>query len=96
MKTAVLLTIGEEILSGNTVDTNSTFIATQLKEIGVKVTSIFTIPDDESEIVSTLGKAFEMADVVFTTGGLGPTKDDITKKAYAEYFEDELIFSDKV
>ena len=60
MKTAVLITIGDEILSGNTVDTNSNFIATQLKEIGVKVTSIFTIPDDESEIVSTLGKAFEM------------------------------------
>ena len=96
MKTAVLITIGDEILSGNTVDTNSNFIATQLKEIGVKVTSIFTIPDDESAIVSTLGKAFEMADVVFTTGGLGPTKDDITKKAYSEFFEDELIFSDKV
>ena len=96
MKTAVLITIGDEILSGNTVDTNSNFIATQLKEIGVKVISIFTIPDDESAIVSTLAKAFQMADVVFTTGGLGPTKDDITKKAYAEFFEDELIFSDKV
>jgi len=96
MKTAVLITIGDEILSGNTVDTNSNFIATQLKEIGVKVTSIFTIPDDESAIVSTLAKAFEMADVVFTTGGLGPTKDDITKKAYANFFQDELIFSDDV
>lgn len=96
MKTAVLITIGDEILSGNTVDTNSNFIATQLKEIGIKVTRIFTIPDDESTIVSTLGKAFEMADVVFTTGGLGPTKDDITKKAYAEFFQEELVFSDKV
>ena len=96
MKTAVLITIGDEILSGNTVDTNSNFIATQLKEIGVKVTRIFTIPDDEATIISTLGKAFAMADVVFTTGGLGPTKDDITKKAYAEFFEDELVFSDKV
>lgn len=96
MKTAVLITIGDEILSGNTVDTNSNFIATQLKEIGVKVTSIFTIPDDESTIVSTLAKAFEMADVVFTTGGLGPTKDDITKKAYANFFQDDLIFSDEV
>jgi len=96
MKTAVLITIGDEILSGNTVDTNSNFIATQLKEIGIKVLSIFTIPDEEQAIVSTLGKAFEMADVVFTTGGLGPTKDDITKKAYAEFFEDEMIFSDEI
>lgn len=96
MKTAVLITIGDEILSGNTVDTNSNFIATQLKEIGIKVLSIFTIPDEEQAIVSTLGKAFEMADVVFTTGGLGPTKDDITKKAYAEFFEDEMIFSDVI
>ncbi|SDF76844.1 CinA family nicotinamide mononucleotide deamidase-related protein [Epilithonimonas hungarica] len=96
MKTAVLITIGDEILSGNTVDTNSNFIATQLKEIGIKVLSIFTIPDEEQAIVSTLGKAFEMADVVFTTGGLGPTKDDITKKAYAKFFEDEMIFSDAI
>jgi nicotinamide-nucleotide amidase len=96
MKTAVLITIGDEILSGNTVDTNSNFIAMQLKEIGIKVLRIFTIPDDESTIVATLGKAFGMADVIFTTGGLGPTKDDITKKAYAEFFQDELVFSDKV
>ena len=96
MKTAVLITIGDEILSGNTVDTNSNFIATQLKEIGIKVLSIFTIPDEESAIVATLGRAFEMSDVVFTTGGLGPTKDDITKKAYADFFEDEMIFSDEI
>lgn len=96
MKTAVLITIGDEILSGNTVDTNSNFIATQLKDIGIKVLSIFTIPDEEEAITSTLGKAFKMADVIFTTGGLGPTKDDITKKAYANFFQDELIFSDEV
>lgn len=96
MKTAVLITIGDEILSGNTVDTNSNFIATQLKDIGIKVLSIFTIPDKEEAITSILAKAFAMADVVFTTGGLGPTKDDITKKAYANFFQDELIFSNEV
>lgn len=96
MKTAVLITIGDEILSGNTVDTNSNFIATQFKEIGLKVLRIFTIPDEEKAIVATLTKAFEMADVVVTTGGLGPTKDDITKKAYAEFFGDELVLSEKV
>lgn len=96
MKTAVLITIGNEILSGNTIDTNSNFIASQLKKIGIKVVRIFTIPDEEKAIVSELDKAFEIADVVFTTGGLGPTKDDITKKAYAVFFEDELVFADKV
>ncbi|MCG2792618.1 MAG: CinA family nicotinamide mononucleotide deamidase-related protein [Weeksellaceae bacterium] len=96
MKTAVLITIGDEILSGNTVDTNSKFIAAQLKEIGIKVLRIFTIPDEEKAIVATLTKAFEMADVIVTTGGLGPTKDDITKKAYAKFFDNELIFSEKV
>lgn len=96
MKTAVLITIGDEILSGNTVDTNSNFIASQLKDIGVKVTRVFTIPDEEDAIVSTLQKAFVIADVVFTTGGLGPTKDDITKKAYAKFFEDELVFSEDI
>lgn len=96
MKTAVLITIGDEILSGNTVDTNSNFIATQLKEIGIKVLRIFTIPDEELAIAKTLDKAFAMADVVFTTGGLGPTKDDITKKAYADFFDDQLVFSDQV
>ena len=96
MKTAVLITIGDEILSGNTVDTNSNFIASQLKDIGVQVIRVFTIPDDEESIISTLGSAFQMADVVFTTGGLGPTKDDITKKAYARFFDDELVFSDDI
>jgi len=96
MKTAVLITIGDEILSGNTVDTNSNFIASQLKEIGIKVTRIFTIPDEEEAIVSVLGKAFGTADIIFTTGGLGPTKDDITKKAYAKFFDDELVFSDEI
>lgn len=80
MKTAVLITIGDEILSGNTVDTNSNFIATQLKEIGIKVLSIFTIPDEESAIVATLGRAFEMSDVVFTTGGLVQRKTILPKK----------------
>ena len=91
MKNAVLITIGNEILSGNTVDTNSNFIATQLKNIGFKVVQIFTISDEIETIKKTLKSAFELGDLVITTGGLGPTKDDKTKKAFAEFFNDTLV-----
>jgi nicotinamide-nucleotide amidase len=85
MKTAVLITIGDEILSGNTVDTNSNFIATQLKEIGIKVLSIFTIPDEEKAIVSTL-ESFEMADVVLQPADWDQPK-TILPKAYANFLK---------
>ena len=85
MKKAVLITIGDEILSGNTIDTNSNFIATQLKNIGFKVVQIFTISDEIETIKKNLKSAFELGNLVITTGGLGPTKDDKTKKAFAEF-----------
>ena len=91
MKKAVLITIGDEILSGNTVDTNSNFIATQLRSIGFKVVQIFTISDEIETIKKTLKSAFELGDLVITTGGLGPTKDDKTKKAFADFFNDTLV-----
>ena len=91
MKKAVLITIGDEILSGNTIDTNSNFIATQLKNIGFKVMQIFTISDEIETIKKTLKSAFGLGDLVITTGGLGPTKDDKTKKAFAEFFNDTLV-----
>lgn len=87
---AAIITIGDEILSGNTVDTNSNFIAQQLKSIGIAVIRIFTIPDDVAVITQTLSEGFAIADLVITTGGLGPTRDDRTKKAFAAYFNDEL------
>ncbi len=87
---AVLITIGDEILSGNTVDTNSNFIATRLKSIGIPVVQIFTVSDEIETIKKALHSAFEIGNVVITTGGLGPTKDDKTKTAFAEYFHDEL------
>jgi nicotinamide-nucleotide amidase len=87
MKNAVLITIGDEILSGNTIDTNSNFIATQLKN-WVSKFQIFTISDEIETIKKTLKSAFELTDLVITTGGLGPTKDDKTKKAFAEFFND--------
>jgi nicotinamide-nucleotide amidase len=87
---AVLITIGDEILSGNTIDTNSNFIAMQLKNIGIPVVRIFTISDQVDAIKATLKLGSELADLIICTGGLGPTKDDRTKTAFAEYFEDDL------
>ncbi|WP_294304406.1 CinA family nicotinamide mononucleotide deamidase-related protein [uncultured Chryseobacterium sp.] len=94
MKNAVLITIGDEILSGNTVDTNSNFIAAELKNIGIKVIQIFTISDEIETIKETIQTAFISGDVIITTGGLGPTRDDKTKKAIAEFFNDELALDE--
>lgn len=87
---AALISIGDEILSGNTVDTNSNFIANHLKNIGIPVVQIFTISDTIETIINALKSAHEIADLVITTGGLGPTKDDKTKIAFARFFKDEL------
>ncbi|MGO4709414.1 CinA family nicotinamide mononucleotide deamidase-related protein [Chryseobacterium sp. 2TAF14] len=94
MQNAVLITIGDEILSGNTVDTNSNFIASELKNIGIKVSQIITISDEIETIKTTLKEAFEIGDLVITTGGLGPTRDDKTKKALTEFFDDEIALDD--
>ncbi|MBS1548596.1 MAG: CinA family nicotinamide mononucleotide deamidase-related protein [Bacteroidetes bacterium] len=94
MKTALLITIGDEILSGSTVDTNSNFIAQQLKNIGLKVKEIITISDEVATIESTFHSALQRADLVIATGGLGPTKDDKTKKALANVFQDHLVLDD--
>ncbi|KEY18892.1 CinA family nicotinamide mononucleotide deamidase-related protein [Kaistella antarctica] len=88
---AVLITIGDEILSGNTVDTNSNFIATELKKIGIPVVQILTISDEINSIKNGLETALDLGDLVIATGGLGPTKDDKTKTAFKEFFNDEII-----
>ena len=88
---AVLITIGDEILSGNTVDTNSNFIAGELKKIGIPVVQIFTVSDEIESIKNSLDAAFKLGDLVIATGGLGPTKDDKTKTAFKEFFNDEII-----
>lgn len=93
---AHLIIIGDEILSGTTLDTNSFFLTTQLKMIGIKVGKILTIQDEISEIKKTLAMAFQETDLVLTTGGLGPTRDDKTKKAFAEYFQDKIVFDTTV
>ena len=91
---ATLIVIGDEILSGNTIDTNSSFIATTLKNIGIKIQQILTISDETEAIVNALGLAFQDSDLVITTGGLGPTRDDKTKNAFATYFQDEIVLDE--
>lgn len=88
---AVIICIGDEILSGNTIDTNSNFIANQLKEIGIPVAQILVVADQEMEIKKALEIAFGKAEVVISTGGLGPTRDDKTINALADFFNDTIV-----
>lgn len=81
-----IITIGDEILIGQIVDTNSAWIAQKLNEAGIRVKQISSVSDDREHILEALSLASERADVVLITGGLGPTKDDITKKTLAQYF----------
>lgn len=93
---AELITIGDEILIGQIVDTNSAWMAEQLNLIGVNVVQISSISDGADQIKIALNQALSRADIVLITGGLGPTKDDITKKTLAEYFNDELVTDQSV
>ncbi|GAB1856324.1 competence/damage-inducible protein A [Flavobacteriaceae bacterium MHTCC 0001] len=88
---AEIITIGDELLIGQVVDTNSAFIAKNLNDIGASVYQITSIQDDKAHILQALKDAESRVDIIILTGGLGPTKDDITKKTIAEYFDDTLI-----
>ena len=91
IKTASIVSIGNELLSGRTVDTNAAHAARQLRTVGVPVVSIYSVADEEPAIRRTLGLATAEADVVVTTGGLGPTDDDLTRQAIAGYLGVELV-----
>ena len=93
---AEIITIGDEILIGQIVDTNSQWISTKLNQIGVSVYQISSIQDDKQHILNALKEAQDRADIVFITGGLGPTKDDITKHTITEYFKDILVLNQEV
>lgn len=88
---AHIITIGDEILIGQIIDTNSAFISKELIKIGIEVTKIVSIGDTKEEILSSLKDAQNIYDIVIITGGLGPTNDDITKDAFCDFFDDELI-----
>ncbi|UYW01512.1 CinA family nicotinamide mononucleotide deamidase-related protein [Flavobacterium agricola] len=95
MKAAVV-TIGDEILIGQIVDTNSAFIAKQLDELGFQVVEVLSIADQEQAIVNMLQSYQNKVDLVVITGGLGPTKDDITKKTICKFFNDDLVLNQEV
>lgn len=95
MKAAVV-TVGDEILIGQITDTNSGYIAKALDKIGIGVFEMLSISDDRQHIIDTLAFLQNRVNVVIITGGLGPTKDDITKKTLCEYFDDELVVNEQV
>ena len=91
MMKAEIITIGDELLIGQVVDTNSAWMAQKLNENGIELFQITSVHDDREHIIAALNEAFSRADIVLTTGGLGPTKDDITKQVLCEYFDTQLI-----
>ena len=88
---AEIITIGDELLIGQVVDTNSAWMAERLNEVGISLHQITSVHDNREHILKALDEAFSRADIVFTTGGLGPTKDDITKHVMCEYFGTSLV-----
>jgi nicotinamide-nucleotide amidase len=88
---ATIVTIGDEILIGQIIDSNSSYIAKSLDKIGVQTHEMLSISDDKKHILDTFLNLQNKVDFVIITGGLGPTKDDITKKTFCDYFEDELV-----
>lgn len=88
---AEIITIGDEILIGQIIDTNSAYISKALNKIGVQVYQITSIQDDRQHILNALQEAKQRVDLVLVTGGLGPTKDDITKQTFCEFLNDQLV-----
>jgi len=93
---AAIITIGDEILIGQIVDTNSAFIAKSLDKIGVEIHEMISISDNKKHIIDTFNNFQNKVDLVLITGGLGPTKDDITKKTFCDYFDDVLVVNNEV
>ena len=93
---AEIITIGDEILIGQIVDSNSAFIAKELNKIGVSVFQITSVQDERNHILEAFKDAKARVDLVIVTGGLGPTKDDITKAVFCEFFEDSLAENKQV
>ena len=93
---AEIITIGDELLIGQVVDTNSAWMGRELNNIGIEVLRIVSVRDREEEILEAIDNAMKRVNIVLVTGGLGPTKDDITKQTLCKYFNTELIFSEEV
>lgn len=89
--TAEIISIGDELLNGQTINTNASWMAYELDSIGVKTNNIITISDSKEAIKNALIVAQQRANIILITGGLGPTKDDITKKTLSDFFNSDLI-----
>jgi nicotinamide-nucleotide amidase len=91
---AEVITIGDEILYGQITDTNSQWISAELDKLGIKTIRKSSVGDNSEEILTVLAEAEVRADIILITGGLGPTKDDITKKTLADYFESDMAINE--
>ena len=94
MKKASIVTIGDELLIGQVIDTNSAWIAQKLNPLGIEVVERIAVADGFEAISSGLARASELSDLILVTGGLGPTKDDITKEVICEFFNSEMVFDE--
>jgi nicotinamide-nucleotide amidase len=92
---AEIITIGDELLIGQVIDTNSAWMAEQLNLIGIRIHQITSISDNQEHILKTLREASSRVQLILITGGLGPTKDDITKQTLCKYFNTSLVFSEE-
>ena len=90
---AELISIGDELLIGQTINTNAAWLGQELSLMGIRVKWVSTISDGESDILETIDLAFQRADLIIVTGGLGPTKDDITKHTLVKYFNTRLVMN---
>ena len=93
---AEIITIGDEILIGQIIDTNSSWLGQTLSKLGISVAHRTSVGDVKEDIIDALNEAKVRADIIIITGGLGPTKDDITKITLSEYFNSKLVVNEKV
>lgn len=91
-----IISIGDELLIGQVVNTNASWMAQELSDAGIRIVRISAISDDEQQITTSLDDAFGRADLIILTGGLGPTRDDITKDVLSRYFQSRLVFNEAV
>ena len=96
LMSAELITVGDELLYGQTIDTNAAFIGEKLSEAGIELDFHTTVGDQPDKLLNAIGQAFNRVDIVLTTGGLGPTHDDITKKVICKFFKRQLVFHEDI
>ncbi|MCX7862641.1 MAG: CinA family nicotinamide mononucleotide deamidase-related protein [Bacteroidales bacterium] len=93
---AILINVGNELLNGHTVNTNAAYISEKLSDIGLVISRIICIADNESELLEIISQSQKKANIVVVTGGLGPTSDDITRRTIAQYFNTTLVYNEEI